>query len=342
MKKNFFLFIALCLAHTGLAQLKVNNVGNAAIGGEPLSNAKLSFYSDNTSPTTYGLYSVLDNYVAHCQYGKSLYGAYFKNKLSDPAGGTSCGTSYGVFIDNDVASYSGHSYGVYVNNKGNHYSGNSYGFYANSTIDGYGGIAYGAYFSASTATSRHTVYGIYSTVSGTNAGNLYAGYFTGGKVVIMNGSVGIGKQPTAGLLDVAGSIAVNGSVVITSDERLKSAIKPLSDEKEKLYLLQGKSYKKTLPPIEVKEDSLSATKKTEEKKELIEFSEYGYLAQELKEVFPDLVSLDSIGYYSVNYIGLIPVIVEALKDQRSENEEKQIQIEKQKSYWLKMKNNRFK
>ena len=56
--------------------------------------------------------------------------------------------------------------------------------------------------------------------------------------------------------------------------------------------------------------------------------EYGYLAQELKEIFPDLVkqSQDSAGYYGVNYIGLIPVIVEALKDQRSEIEKQREQI----------------
>jgi hypothetical protein len=57
----------------------------------------------------------------------------------------------------------------------------------------------------------------------------------------------------------------------------------------------------------------------------IEFSEYGYLAQELEKVFPDLVSQDSEGYYSVNYIGLIPIIIESLKDQKQQVEyQKQI------------------
>ena len=131
-----------------------------------------------------------------------------------------------------------------------------------------------------------------------------------------NGKVGIGKDPTAGLLDVAGDIAINGTVKVSSDERLKTEIKPLSDEKYKLYLLQGKSYKKTLPPTGFEEFSSGKIEK-------IEFPEYGYLAQELKEVFPDLVSQDSIGYYLINYIGLIPVIVEAMKDQQLEIEKQQ-------------------
>ena len=39
-----------------------------------------------------------------------------------------------------------------------------------------------------------------------------------------------------------------------------------------------------------------------------------------------MVSQDADGYYGVNYIGLIPVIVEALKDQRVEIEKQQEQI----------------
>jgi hypothetical protein len=137
-----------------------------------------------------------------------------------------------------------------------------------------------------------------------------------------------------GVLDVIGSAFVN-NLPVSSDERLKRDIKPLSDEKEKLYLLQGKSYKKTLRPTSglAEEDSLSLA----EKREIVEFPEYGYLAQELKEIFPDLVSQsqDSAGYYSVNYIGLIPIIVEALKDQRLEKQEEitelRVQIEKQQT-----------
>lgn len=41
----------------------------------------------------------------------------------------------------------------------------------------------------------------------------------------------------------------------------------------------------------------------------------GFLAQDIKEVFPELVSEDQDGYLSVNYIGLIPVLVEGMKEQ---------------------------
>ena len=119
-----------------------------------------------------------------------------------------------------------------------------------------------------------------------------------------------------------GNVYANG-VLLTSDERLKANIRPLFEETDKLYLLQGKSYKKTSLPKGFEKDISAEKSEIAEKNEITEFSEYGYLAQELKEVFPDLVSQDNQGYYSVNYIGLIPIIVEALKDQKQTIETQQ-------------------
>jgi len=115
-----------------------------------------------------------------------------------------------------------------------------------------------------------------------------------------------------------------------SDERLKTNIRPLTiEEKDKLYLLEGKFYNKIIQiedntnlVEEVVEviDNNGCTQQvrtiTENPKQIFQVTEYGYLAQELMAVFPDLVSENAEGYYGVNYIGLIPVIVEAMKDQR--------------------------
>ena len=43
------------------------------------------------------------------------------------------------------------------------------------------------------------------------------------------------------------------------------------------------------------------------------------LAQDIEKVFPELVS-ESNGIKSVNYQGLVPVLINALKEQRSEIE----------------------
>ena len=50
---------------------------------------------------------------------------------------------------------------------------------------------------------------------------------------------------------------------------------------------------------------------------------YGMIAQEVKEVLPELVSEDAAGYLSVNYIELIPLLIQAVKEQQSQIQELQ-------------------
>jgi hypothetical protein len=56
----------------------------------------------------------------------------------------------------------------------------------------------------------------------------------------------------------------------------------------------------------------------------------GFIAQELKEVFPELVYQETdSSEYSINYIGLIPILVEALKEQQILIEELQQKLSMQ-------------
>jgi len=142
-----------------------------------------------------------------------------------------------------------------------------------------------------------------------------------------SGAIGVGQAPTHQseiCLDVKGKVYSYG-VELTSDERLKTEIKPLTDKLDKLYQLNGKSYKKHALQDEVTLDDIkdnkgNVIKKFEKSKnnKPYEKAEFGFLAQELMTVYPELVSKDTLGYYYVNYIGLIPVLVEALKDQKAE------------------------
>jgi len=132
-------------------------------------------------------------------------------------------------------------------------------------------------------------------------GNQSASYLTYDFYIKTNGNVGIGKIPADNFrLEANGSMGVNGTAVLLSDERLKSDIRGINDLVPKIYELEGKSYQKMLP------DSTET------------FFEYGFLAQELQRQFPDLVITTSDGYLAVNYTALIPVIVEALKTQKQE------------------------
>ncbi len=48
--------------------------------------------------------------------------------------------------------------------------------------------------------------------------------------------------------------------------------------------------------------------------------EYGFIAQEVREILPDLVIEDEEGYLAINYTGVIPLLVEAYKNLQTQVE----------------------
>jgi hypothetical protein len=57
-------------------------------------------------------------------------------------------------------------------------------------------------------------------------------------------------------------------------------------------------------------------------------TQIGLLAQEVQKAFPELVKEDDKGVLSVNYTGLIPVMIDAIKEQDKKINalEKQVQL----------------
>ena len=96
-----------------------------------------------------------------------------------------------------------------------------------------------------------------------------------------------------------GDATLAGNLNINSDARLKANIVSLGSTIAKLLQIDGKSY---------------TMKKDESEKQKI-----GLLAQDIEKVFPELVS-ESHGVKSVNYQGLVPVLINALKEQQNEIE----------------------
>jgi hypothetical protein len=93
-----------------------------------------------------------------------------------------------------------------------------------------------------------------------------------------------------------GQVTATGAYNNVSDVRLKKDFKPIRYSLSKLNQVKGYNYY-------WKTDSTSKDLQT------------GVIAQELREVFPELVHEDDKGMLSVNYMGLIPHLVEAIKDQ---------------------------
>lgn len=53
----------------------------------------------------------------------------------------------------------------------------------------------------------------------------------------------------------------------------------------------------------------------------------GVIAQEVEEIFPEVVSTDSEGYKSVAYSKLVPPLIEAIKELKAENDDLKAQLE---------------
>ena len=149
-------------------------------------------------------------------------------------------------------------------------------------------------------------------------------------------------------------VYTNLGVLVTSDRRFKKNIKGINNAMSSLKKLNGVSFDYIMTdgqlsdsqPIDIEKQSdeqlVAQTKDTADaavadkamltEKELREkenMKKYeklraeaaknhlGLIAQEVQLVFPELVKEDTAGYLYVDYIGLIPVIIEALKEQQS-------------------------
>ena len=140
----------------------------------------------------------------------------------------------------------------------------------------------------------------------TTSGATTAGSLTVDSVVI-DGTT-IGHSSDSDLMTLAsGSLTVAGDVTISSDARLKSNIVALGPTLISLLQLEAKSY---------------TMKNDAEQKQKI-----GLLAQEVQKVFPELVSEDNNGMLAVNYQALVPVLINALKEQENNYNELEKSLE---------------
>ena len=113
-------------------------------------------------------------------------------------------------------------------------------------------------------------------------------------------------------------LSVNGNIICTgaylpSDSRFKKDIKMIENgidliKKINIYTY---NYKQDIYKTERK-DSLG----NRERYEFPTNKQYGVIAQELKEILPEAVKIDAAGYHNVNYITLIPVLIQSIKDQQ--------------------------
>jgi len=114
-----------------------------------------------------------------------------------------------------------------------------------------------------------------------------------------SGSVGVrvneNTAPLSYALDVSGSIRATGTVLQSSDERLKENIYPLDNAVDRVSAIDGVYFN------------------WNDKKE----RNVGVLAQQVQKVLPEVVSEDNNGYLNVDYGGIVPLLLEAIKELES-------------------------
>lgn len=117
---------------------------------------------------------------------------------------------------------------------------------------------------------------------------------------------------------------------VTSDSCAKQNIQPL-ESNSKLYDINAISY-------EFKQQEQASARMAQhlkpsdsikiETKTKLPQTHYGYIAQDVAKIFPHLVMTDAKGEMSINYMGLIPLITESLKEQNKQlrQQEERIKI----------------
>lgn len=119
------------------------------------------------------------------------------------------------------------------------------------------------------------------------------------------------------------SDVVSQGVLIQSDERFKEDVAPVGNVLQSLEELSPVTYR-------LKSHKYPTGKTFSDKpEEAVMFERYyraldkgseryGFLAQNVQDVFPELVHTDMNGYMSVDYIGLIPILVQSINELRAE------------------------
>lgn len=287
MKKNHFIVVAMCFfTLSANAQFKVDSIGSVCIGvqhSQPNAILSVGTLTTNSVVGKVSVYSRLSPGVSAST--ENVIGIY-----SNVWGNTSD-------TKKDIGA---------IGHVGNGNSGKSYG-----VIGSIGSLLNGA--------GIYATAGGYGNTLGETLTGKYAGYFAG---------------PTC----VSGTLTAT-EVVTPSDITLKENITSITDEEETAgstlenlmgvnvikYNYKAKEYKKDPDEEALYEDEASeaeAEKIARQRiSEMAEQRHYGVSAQEVQEVFPDLVRTNQDGTLSVNYVELVPILIRSIQELKAELDE---------------------
>ena len=186
---------------------------------------------------------------------------------------------------------------------------------------------------SSTVYSYGRTYGIYAQAGNASSGYNYAvlGYIAGSN----NGAAIYGTTSSSDILLSAkyagyfnGNLYCNatiyyGTLSQISDEKYKTNITTLDLDEAVKNILKINPIKYNFKQVEVTRtdgDTISVQKAFDESNQMFTKTNFGVIAQELQKIYPDLVYEQGDGSLSVNYIGLIPVMIATMQAQQKKIE----------------------
>ncbi len=309
MKKLSIILFIVFIAIKSNAQITVSTSNLIGIG--PSATAPLSLLSVGGS-------------------GNSYYAGYFTNSTS------TSGYNWGLFAQGSPV-LSGHSYGIEGNMPLAANCNIQYGIFgsAYTSTPLSSGRAYGVQGCAGNATTGYN-YGVYGMLSGSNngaaiygvtpgngdvnTGGIYAGYFIGN--VYVGGNLGVNTAPNSSF-DITTSRNIDAAgYTVQSDARLKRNISNISGALASVMALKGVTYKLIPNGIKALLTTSATTAAADTGKALattpidtafFNRNRIGFIADSVNKILPQLVFSDQNSILSVDYISIIPLLVESTK-----------------------------
>ena len=304
MKKTI-LSLLLCASCIGVAnaQLMVDRLGKASIRYS-LNNPNDTLYSDITVNSR----------------GSSSYTAYISStnkgglRVQREQDSNKSGDQHGIYVLS--TSTSGlNNYGIYSRAYGGADTRRNVGVLGTAdigtTFSGAGVMGVLGSEDENGAGVFGSTWGVARSLSALSGMGRYAGYFSGDT-------------------RVTGTLTA-GAVVTSSDYRLKENIRSLSSSDGCLSKLMSmnvvefnnkqREYEVNITDLETEEGidvrkGLVDNKVSwyEEESPIINNKHYGLIAQELKEIYPDLVVESQDGFLAINYMEIIPLLIRSVQE----------------------------
>ena len=315
MKKILFSMILAVAAMNINAQLVVDSLGRVGVGtDEPKSVLSVGVNTSSSSASA----------MASIQSGNKKYGTYVWNTADSE------NVTYGGFFS--ITNNSGNAYAAKGQALGKGIT-DPYGLPYQYTV----GVLGAAGFSNSAVGVMGRLYsyledplvfaGVYgSETSGgpsfSNYSGKFAGYFNG-KVRVTNGIYATVLSPSA-----SASPSGQGESTILSD-RGESVTDKLSQVQAVQFLRynptkETNTAKVTLEDFDIDNlspeelDSLSEAMGEVEPEPYLSPIQYGLDAEQLKAVYPELVYEDDNGNVSINYVEMVPLLVQSINELKAE------------------------